>query len=314
LNKKIINLTKKALEKSRALKIYGSITGRKHVILGFHRICSNGLPVNSFDTCPTIELKLFREILIYVKQHYNILPLSEFYKIRDLDKPLAAITFDDGWRDNYDLAFPVLQGLKVPATIFVTTGKIGTDEPFWQQMLGKTFKEFMGMGKSREQENFKKLLGIEEKVVLTQDFLEKTTHQWKSLSSADLKEKVDLLRNYCKDFRGTRCFLNIEEIQEMLRFGIEFGTHSINHLILSKEPDAIVETELSGSKKTLEKVVGKLVDMLAYPDGGLNDRVVEIARDLGYKVGCTTKAGYACKRDDPMRLPRLGYPLEFTSR
>ena len=125
---------------SRFLWLESMLGRRHHLIWAFHRVRPSGQPRDRFDSCPSVSVDALRTLLQYVKNRFEVVHLSNLFKLRNDSKPLAAITFDDGWRDNFDLAFPLLVELQIPATVFITTGKIGSCQPFWQQCLGSVFR------------------------------------------------------------------------------------------------------------------------------------------------------------------------------
>ena len=98
-----------------------------------------GQPADPLDTCPSVSVACFRKVLEHVRERFTVLPLEEICGYAG-EVPAIAVTFDDGWRDSFDVAFPVLRKLGIPATMFITTGKIGSSEPFWQQALGWAFR------------------------------------------------------------------------------------------------------------------------------------------------------------------------------
>ena len=133
----------KGIHRCAVPAMWRALTGRRHVILTFHHVRAAGQPADPFDTCPSVSVETFRQILEHVRERFVVLPLRELCDGRAGRDAAAAITFDDGWRDNYDVAFPILRDLGIPATIFITTGKIGSEEPFWQQVLGQMFRAAM---------------------------------------------------------------------------------------------------------------------------------------------------------------------------
>lgn len=292
--------------KSGMLHLFKVISRRRHIILNFHRVRPHGLPSDPFDSCPSISVELFKEILFYLKKHYEIVSVRSFCKRIDQLRPLAAITFDDGWQDNYEIAFPILQELKIPATIFVTTGKIGSYEPFWQQKLGRLFHSANQGENGHAEEKLKRMLGLGNQVPLNQDIFIKIVNHWKLLSFSEVENKFpsgclgpDMITS------KKPLFLTAEQMREMALSGVEFGSHTVNHTILTSESETVIKRELNESLKTLEAITGENTYMLAYPNGNVSKRVVQIALDLGYKIGCTTQRAAVGKRDDLMKLPRF---------
>ena len=285
------------------------LIGRPHIIVELHRVHSEGSSPNLFDTCPSISEELLREILNNLRKQFEIVSLTAFSNRMNEDKPLAALTFDDGWKDNYYTALPILQEFDAKATFFLTTGRIGSCLPFWQQILGQAFQKISETRDLDERDRFKRFLGVRKAALLDVNLYEKIVAQWKHLRSSELEGKLAFLLNTNKSFKEERCFLSIEEIRKMAQLGMEFGSHTVNHLILTREPEDIIEKELGESKETIEKITGKPTHILAYPNGDFDERVITIARNVGYRIACSTQNKYVGRDCDPLKLPRIEYPI-----
>jgi L-malate glycosyltransferase len=315
--------------------IWRSLTSRRHVIVTFHRVRPTGEPADPFDTCPSVSVETFRQALEHLRRHFVLLPLRELCDGYAGKSPAAAVTFDDGWRDNYDVAFPILRELGIPATIFVTTGKIGSSEPFWQQALGQMFRAAIACPDGDAARGLRTLLAIAAGRPLTPELYRDTVARWKRLR---LTECMNLLRQAGWTSSGgkgdryilpdgpegccaqnvpvpfsARLFLDAAEIREMAAASIAFASHTVTHRILPRYLRPEVERELAESKATLENLLGSPVDMLAYPDGRYSDEVMQYARAAGYRVGCTCRNRWLSPHDDPMRLPRLEVPWEHAA-
>jgi peptidoglycan/xylan/chitin deacetylase (PgdA/CDA1 family) len=276
----------------------------KCFIIAFHNVSPSCSAISSLDSCPCISEGSLRQILLYLKENYPIVPLRDLIEDLQPKRSTAAITFDDGWISNYEIAYPLLKELGIPATIFITTGKIGGHEPFWQQRLGKYFETCQIAGSryvefcsvpitSRNIREYRRLVA-----------------RLKGLQSSELNSKLDGIPAYPVS-PGSRMFLNAEEIIEMSGHNIDFGSHTVNHSILTRESGETVRHELETSKAILEELLQKEVDMLAYPNGNYSSEVIDIARQCGYRIGCTTIEGPVDPACDPMRLPRFDADWEW---
>jgi hypothetical protein len=106
--------------------LHGRFFPQKLTIVTYHAVVR--APLKIYDWC-FLDESSFRNQMIYLKKHFNVLPLStavEAMKLDAIDHPTAVITFDDGYQNNYSVAFPILRELALPATIFLTTGWIDT--------------------------------------------------------------------------------------------------------------------------------------------------------------------------------------------
>ncbi|MFH0857184.1 MAG: polysaccharide deacetylase family protein [Candidatus Magasanikbacteria bacterium] len=100
-------------------------------------------------------------------------------------------------------------------------------------------------------------------------------------------------------------WLSTEEIQEMEKSGlVEFQSHTEYHAYLTRISDTEIKRELERSKKILEEITQKPVEFIAYPFGLYDERVMRIAKEVGYKGGFTIKRKHTQKKNDPMQLHR----------
>lgn len=311
MRKKIRTWTGNLLYNRQTHSLKRHLLGQNHVIVNFHRIRSESevFLKRVFDTCPSIPVDIFREVLLTVNRNYKMVSLGTLCEHLFSRKPLAAVTFDDGWRDNYELAFPVLQELKISATVFVATGKIGSNEPFWQQKLGSAFQAAVLMGPVEMGSDLHKLISADQKKPLKKELYIRTVKKWKSLSFKEIQKKMASI-SPPGDNNPPRLFLNKQEIMEMSDHGIEFGAHTVDHVILTQESDGEVAFQLGESKKHLEKLLQKPVCSLAYPNGSYSRKIIKTAQNLGYIIGCSTNSRKINPYDQLLKLPRIDIGLE----
>jgi peptidoglycan/xylan/chitin deacetylase (PgdA/CDA1 family) len=110
----------------------------KGIVVAFHRVNDSG-----DSSGLTVSSEMFEKFCRFFARYFEVVPLSKFVERLEKKKPVGgmlAITFDDGYRDNYEVAAPILQQLDLPATFFVTTGFIETETvPFWDKEAGVAF-------------------------------------------------------------------------------------------------------------------------------------------------------------------------------
>ena len=294
------------LVKTGAIRVLRRLKGQRHVILTFHRILPPGSRSLSFDSCPAIPVDFFEDVVRFTKTRFDIVPLIDLVEKRKSTNRLAALTFDDGWRDNYDVAFPILKDLNLPATIFVTTSKIGGHEPFWQQQLGRVFEAAVQRPTSPLDVLLKKRLGIPKHQILGKTHFKSTVLSWKERSLATIDNDMKSLTCLVPKSESTaRLFLNGAELREMQEHGIGIGSHSVNHKVLTLESPESLEIELRQSRFELENILQRPVPYFSYPNGAHSPIVVRKAAECGYVVACTTGDRAIGADDDVMRLPRI---------
>lgn len=290
---------------SGLLDAWNALRGRVHGIFTFHRVRPDGASPESFDSCPWISRNAFRALLSEIRRTHDIVSLAELCERRfERSARLAAITFDDGWRDNHAAALPVLAEMRIPATIFVCTGKIGSQDPFWQQRLGRCFAS-VARGEE-DPASLRAILGLPSDQPIDRGTYLEVVARWKPSSLAAIEERMARLERAVPGAAPEeRAFLDRAEIREMAGLGIEFGSHTVRHAILTRETEDVVERELLESRSDLERITGRKVDSLAYPDGAWSPGVVSLARRAGYRIGCTVVRARVSSSDDLLALPRI---------
>ena len=262
-------------------------------ILIYHRVNDQRDPY--FGGVP---VEVFRRQMEYLASRYRVLPLSHL--VRGLRKGSVpenaiAVTFDDGYRDNYLHAFPILRATSVPATIFLATSAIGSTRQLWHDDVFSAFRETRAQaleptGKGRVRGS---LATVEERFRVQRAFLAyiRTLDEMER-TNAILRLRDALGVGPPRDAPGL--MLRWEEVQDMSRAGIEFGSHTATHPILSRMGWNQAEREIVESKRVLEERLGTAVEGFAYPNGSSADFTAEtktILQNAGYAYAVTTIPG-----------------------
>src|SRR3990172_7617943 len=180
----------------------------------------------------------------------------------------VAVTFDDGFENNYSVAFPILRRHGVPATFFLSTGFIGSSRVFWVDKLEYLLneaavnafesavlgREFLLASLERRAAALREIKGaLKRQPALVDD----TIAELEALAEAPLRYDYP-------DYR----MMDWHQVREMHRSGLcEFGAHTIDHTILSHVPHAEKVLQVRQSKATLEGELGTPVTLFAYPEG-----------------------------------------------
>jgi peptidoglycan/xylan/chitin deacetylase (PgdA/CDA1 family)/CelD/BcsL family acetyltransferase involved in cellulose biosynthesis len=279
-------------------------------ILYYHRVNDDNDPF--FPAMPT---GLFEREMRYIAQHYKVVSLSELQQHLTAGgpEPVLAVTFDDGYQDNYQNAFPVLQRYGLPATIFLTTGSIDTREPLW-------FEELALAIKTSTLEHLDVELKLPRRLWLrTQaerlDANSQLVQFLRGVSDSERRHRVkDLIRVLATRRHEERHgkMLTWDEIRNMKMYGIEFGGHTVTHPFISKlTPDQAL-LEVSECKQRIETELHCPVDYFAYPNGREEDFAgwsADVLRRAGYRAALTTVWGVNYPSTDPMEM-RRGQPWE----
>jgi len=275
-------------------------------ILYYHRVNDDNDPF-----FPAISTRLFEAEMRYVSRNYRVVSMSELLdRLAGQDnEPVLAITFDDGYRDNYERAFPVLKRYGLPATIFLTTGSMDTGEPLWFERLAlamkKTSREFLEL----EIEPMERIWLRTPAERL--DANARVFSVLRSLPDAERRQVLaDVLRSLAVvDDERRRKMLTWDDVRLMQAHRITFGGHTVNHPFLSRLDSDEFRWEVSECKRRIEEEVQSPADYLAYPNGREEDfgrANKALVRQAGYRAAVTTIWGVNTNATDRFELRRGG--------
>jgi peptidoglycan/xylan/chitin deacetylase (PgdA/CDA1 family) len=262
-----------------------------------------------------VYVDTFRKQLQWLRQLFYIVDLRTWLENKGAFPDKAcAITFDDGWRDTFEFAYPILQEQQVPATLFLVSDMIGTNESFWPEKLARLLlsNDRQSLPGEARQE-FRSLLdlGIPQSLLKqtpTRESLNGIIEIAKRYPDEIMVEKVAALETKLKASQDTRShdILGWEQVGEMVRSGlVNIGSHGRHHFRLSKTPDIeVLENEIAGSKKHIEAKVGASLELFCYPGGDVSPPAEELVR-RHYHAACTTIRGWNLARTDRFRLKRI---------
>jgi peptidoglycan/xylan/chitin deacetylase (PgdA/CDA1 family) len=276
----------------------------KLLILTYHRVLSER-EIHKNWTQPGMYVRddVFASQMAFLKQYFDLLSFSELLalwreKEWDKAKRYCVITFDDGWLDNYLYAYPILKKHQIPATIFLPTSFIGTDRWFWPDQVGSLLRQYYSSRATKRGEIFASLrsrwpeLGFLEEGIAF-DKMDDVIEALKKLPH----EEIDLfLETFSKEMEielpRQRVLLNWEEVKEMSRFGISFGSHSVTHRILTSLPPKEVRYEIEHSFQTLSDKNVNPVPVFCYPNGNCNREIIDQVKASGYQAAAGVQFGF----------------------
>jgi peptidoglycan/xylan/chitin deacetylase (PgdA/CDA1 family) len=289
---------------------------RSLTVVNYHRIDDPyRADFDSFRPNVSATPQDFERQMDYLAKWFNVVSLSDIVAWLDGHKDLppyaALITFDDGYLDNYTSAFPILREHKFPALIFLTTGHIGTDAPFYWDMAAYCFSH-------TEIDHVTFPDGHVESWT-NQKQLEQVSKNWievmKTLPHAEKQIYVEnlpvLLGVSIPAGFFQKSMMDWDQVKEMQKGGIEFGAHTMHHPILTRISVEQVREEVMGSKSRIEKELGQRVLGFAYPNGqasDLNTGIEQIVAESGIKAAFTLLSGPSSLDEvkrDPFAIRRI---------
>jgi peptidoglycan/xylan/chitin deacetylase (PgdA/CDA1 family) len=281
-------------------------------ILYYHRVNDDNDPFFH-----SISTGLFDQEMRYIARHYKVVSLAQALKHLgdNSTEQVMAVTFDDGYQDNYHNAFPILQRYGLPATIFLTTGNMDSGEPLWFERLALALKT-----SSREWIDVEIDIPRRLPLVTEADRLRANDRIFAILRGLPDRDRRQTLNSILQqlgpanaDARKNK-LLTWDQVRLMQTKGIEFGGHTVTHPFISKLTREEVKAEVSGCKKRIEEELQLPVEHFAYPNGREEDFGLlnkDLIRAAGYRAAVTTIWGINDRSTDPMEL-RRGGPWETT--
>ena len=293
---------------------------RLPMVIGYHRTVEE-FPSDALSTIPSmcISTRMLERQLDWIGRRYRFVSLDELGALMEsgnsVPERIAAITFDDGYQDVYEHAFPLLKKKGIPAAVFVVTDLIGTSQLQIHDLLYLLLARAALKWDSAPQgmSGFLASLGISLAPSLGKTMTFPDPHaaletligilpQSAMLSVIEaLQAKVILSQNTLKE-HGV---MNWQAVKEMRAAGITIGSHGRTHAVLPNESAEKVEEEARGSREILEKFLGETIRHFAYPCGQYDAATIRAVAQAGYRFGYTI-----CKHRDS-RFPHLTIPRKM---
>lgn len=280
------------------------IRPRRFVILCYHRVNDDGHPF--FAGTP---VSLFRRQMEALRRHFTVLPLAELVeraRRREIPRNSVAVTFDDGYRDNYTNAFPVLRELDLPATIFLTTDAIDRNALLWHDRVFDAFHRSRRNEARFESEVLP--LGAADRraslaIVLAR--LRRSSPKDRDRLIDCLLEELGIEPGVPRGWEK----LSWREVREMASGRISFGAHTLDHPILTRVGAAEARRQIRESKSRIEEELRLPVKAFAYPNGSAGDfdeSTRKIVEEEGLSLAVTTLGGANDAETNPYVLRRTG--------
>ncbi len=283
-------------------------------ILAYHRVVAQPWDDFAFDEeIISATPEAFEAQMKFAKKNFEVVSFRDLEACErlghDWPKRALIVTFDDGYRDNYTDAWPILRELNLPATIFLATGHIGQSKLFWWDSLAWCFKS-SPLDSINLPEIADAPLPLQEKEQ-KRAAIDAALKWAKSVSEVERQQFLAKLPNILAvippDNIADGMHMTWDEVREMANGGIEFGSHTVNHPILSQVGIEQLRFETADSKVQIEREIGEEVLSFAYP-AGTRQRRDDAARSMVEECGYRFAVAYdqAVEREpDRFAMPRI---------
>ena len=275
-------------------------------VLIFHRVLPRPDPLFPEEPCA----ERFDTLMRAVATTFEVLPLGRAHALWQrgaLPRRALAITFDDGYADNAEVALPVLQRHGLPATFFVATGFLDGGRMFNDSVIESVRRatvaqaDFAALGLGREP------LGD---AAARRALIDRLLARVKYLPMAQREQAVDQVHAACGRPELPRdLMMRSGQVQALHAAGMEIGGHTVNHPILAELPAEAARAEIAAGRRRLQELTGAPVDVFAYPNGkpgrDYAPAHASMARDAGFRCAVSTAKGTVRAGSDPLQWPRF---------
>lgn len=286
------------------------------IILRYHSVCENERsPLSYIDPGLSVTLDGFDRQMKFLREHYAPVSFEDVVESVSGGRPLpnlaVSVTFDDGYLDNYEYAFPVMQKYGISGAFYITAGCVNRGEPLWTSRLRYYFMN------TREQSLTltipqPRTLDVSSPAARHTSF----AYTIATIKSAGKVKGGEIFRDVEKKLAVTdldplkKVMMTWSEIEEMGKSGQTIGAHTLTHPNLPGLPPEEADAEIAGSKTLIEEKIKLPVLHFAYPNGRgvshFNEPVREMVKKAGFLSSVTSIDGPVYQNDDPFTLQRVG--------
>lgn len=300
------------------------------VVLMYHRVLTaEERATTASHPAIVVSLETFERQMALLARRFNVMSLERFAHHLEERIPFpdstVVVTFDDGWRDNASNALPVLERHGVPALVFLPAAYVNTDRVFWQEALVSLLTQAVrehGRNASRSTAVSELLASVGLDTLLGErgpglpQRVQAAVGQQKAMPRSQMSALIERLASALGvrlgDLSRRDGFMDWDGVAAMKRGGVDFGGHGVDHLLLTQVSEQDLENEVRGSKQFVDGSLRTPVATFSYPNGYLNDRVVDSVRSAGFRLAFTTKRGIVRCTDDRLTIGRLNVHENMT--
>lgn len=284
------------------------------LVLRYHAITPTPAEVVYATPSICLAVEAFRVQMRFIRRAYRVVPLGEIVdamtKGTKLPPRAVAITFDDGYADNYTLGFPVLRDLGLPATVYVTTGTLDGGPPLWMSMCRALVLSASGdrlmvpgleplvLGPHADRGAAVRTL-TRALVPLAPD--DRADRLARAATAAGLDPAAGL----------AGIMLTWAQVGELARAGWTIGAHTVTHVNVALADPRIAEAEIVAARDAVAHATKSPCVHFAYTNAGGEARyygpdVVAMLRRNDFRSAVTSAPGAVHPQSDPFLLPRVG--------
>jgi peptidoglycan/xylan/chitin deacetylase (PgdA/CDA1 family) len=302
--------------------LWRALRGPRLAVLMYHRVLPAEDPERKVEqpgmyvSPETLDMHL-----TILRQHFDLVHLDDWIRAAAGGQPLprlaCAITFDDGWRDNYVHGFPVLQRQRAPATIFLVSSLIGTRQQFWPNRLARVLVSSQPALLSGKLAQLLAPAIAEARAQggWTPERLDRAIVLAKALDESEIHELLAQAQGNDSYASLTRSVLDENELRTMAASGlVRYGSHTRTHFRCRGDVSQdVLEQELGASRAEIAARVGQPIDLFCFPNGDFTPQALNLARKH-YLAAVTTQRGWHSPAQDALIIRRIGVHEDVSGR
>jgi peptidoglycan/xylan/chitin deacetylase (PgdA/CDA1 family) len=241
------------------------------VVVGYHRVVEDFVH-SARTSIPSmlVSVRMLERHLDWIGRRYRFVDLDELGAAMESGEAgrMAAVTFDDGYQDFYELALPLLQRKGIPAAVFVVTGHVGTecvhlhDKLYLLLVRRERLDAYRGVRRLIERVSLEELRAAVAAMEVTDPLPAELVEQFRSLSW--------------------------EQLARVQASGFTVGSHTCTHVLMTNETAERVRNEAAESRRDIQSSLGAAPRHFAYPSGRFDTAAVRAVAEAGYSFGFTT--------------------------
>jgi peptidoglycan/xylan/chitin deacetylase (PgdA/CDA1 family) len=274
----------------------------------FHRVSPAPDPLFPGE----MDAKRFEAVCSWLAGWFNVLPLDEAAErlcAGTLPERAAAITFDDGYADNHDVALPILRCHGLPATFFIATGYLDGGR-MWNDTVIEAVRRTAHAELDAEACGVDGLGSVDVRTLADKQVaIARLLDAIKYLEPARREVVVSAIARAAGAALPRDLMLSTAQLRGLHRAGMQVGAHTVSHPILARLDADAVRAEIADGKRCLENLLDAPVPVFAYPNGkpgvDYGDAAVQVVRSLGFAAAVSTRSGSATRSNDVFQLPRF---------
>lgn len=266
-----------------------------------------------------------RQHIDWLREYFELVDLQDWLDAvrerRPVPRRACALTFDDGWLDNYEHAWPILRAEQAPATMFVVTSLVGSQRSFWPERLARLVWSQTGKcWANLATDPWRWLLDLDPEV------FQKNRHRTRigidrlvqaakrRYADQYIEQRIEAIEQYVSSTGSNRDLADWSELKEMVDSGwIRLGSHTRHHVRLRDGvPTKVLIDEIVNSSKEIEANTGMAPGLFCYPNGERSAEAIRLV-SAQYRAAVTTDRGWNSATSDPHQLRRIGLHQDISS-